>query len=87
MHLLAAADVGVLDGSGMDMPIRGRQLLGYGSGRANGYGGGHGDNGCDPALDDGCGVPGSTSSMMYQSLMDASDYTDTGSDVDAGDVF
>lgn len=65
----------------------GRQLLRYGSNRAAGYGGGNSDSGCDPTLDNGCGVPGSQNSMMWQSLQDSSEAMSSGSAVDAGDEF
>jgi hypothetical protein len=73
------------DAAAVDRQASGRQLLGYGSGRSSKYG--DSDNGCDPTLNDGCGVPGSQNSMMWQSLQDSSDALGSGAAVDAGEEF
>jgi hypothetical protein len=62
---------------------RGRQLLGYGSGRSKG----HSNSNCDPTLDNGCGVPGIQTSITYDRWTEASEAQSSGSAFDAGDEF
>ncbi|WIA09383.1 hypothetical protein OEZ85_008789 [Tetradesmus obliquus] len=61
---------------------RGRQLLGFGSGRAKGYGGGD-----DSDSSTECNQGVCSGSMFYDDLQNASDAQYSGSAIDAGDEF